>query len=116
MEKNKKLFLAFVFIGAPISFSILFFGKNYLGNNASITSSVFIWLFGAVLMWIARRKEPADEQIKNDLDGAALIIERAAFYGLTTEVVTTALKAMKDDPELEIIEALRCGMDEWDID
>jgi hypothetical protein len=37
----------------------------------------------------------------------------AAEYGLQSEVVTYALQAMKDDPELSVVEAMSSGFYEW---
>jgi hypothetical protein len=37
----------------------------------------------------------------------------AAEYGLQSEVVTYALQAMKDDPELSIVSAMSNGFYEW---
>ena len=41
------------------------------------------------------------------------LLEAAAEYGLQSEVVTYALQAMKDNPELSIVEAMSSGFYEW---
>lgn len=40
---------------------------------------------------------------------------RSGEYGLQVETVTWALKAMKEDPNLSIAEAMCCGLGEWDV-
>lgn len=50
---------------------------------------------------------PQEMQIINDM-----LIE-AQEYGLTFEVVTFALKYMKEDPSLSIAKALEMGYAEW---
>lgn len=35
-------------------------------------------------------------------------------YGLEIEVIVFALRAMKQNPKLTVVEAFECGCDEWD--
>jgi hypothetical protein len=42
------------------------------------------------------------------------LLESAQEYGLLTEVVYSALEAMKENPELEPHSALAIGLEEWD--
>lgn len=37
----------------------------------------------------------------------------AAEYGVQSEVVTYALQAMKDNPEMSVVEAMSDGFYEW---
>lgn len=40
-------------------------------------------------------------------------IKNASGYGLEAEVVTFALKSMKENPQLSIVEAMIVGYEEW---
>jgi hypothetical protein len=40
-------------------------------------------------------------------------LSAAEEYGLEIEVITWALKAMKDDPSMSISYAMECGFYEW---
>ena len=40
-------------------------------------------------------------------------IKNASGYGLEAEVVTFALKSMKENPQLSIVEAMIMGYEEW---
>jgi len=42
------------------------------------------------------------------------LIDTAYEYGLVSEVVNTALEAMKENPDLEPIQALKIALEEWD--
>jgi len=48
-----------------------------------------------------------------ELDAVAQTLKISGEYGLECEVIAFALKAMKYNPELTIIEALECGLGEW---
>ena len=41
------------------------------------------------------------------------LLEKATEYNLQAEVVTWALKAMQEDPELQPYEAMASGYQEW---
>ena len=41
------------------------------------------------------------------------VIKNASGYGLEAEVVTFALKYMKENPQLSIVEAIIAGYEEW---
>jgi len=43
------------------------------------------------------------------------ILDRAKEYGLEYELLTFALKAMKEDPDISILLAVQIGADEWDL-
>lgn len=48
-----------------------------------------------------------------DMDVISSYLEEANEYGLLSEVVFFALKAMKDDPTLSEAEAISIGYTEW---
>jgi len=52
-------------------------------------------------------------EIVQDLEYIHSLLDESAEYGLTTEVVFSALQAMKNDPKLTIAEAIQIGYDEW---
>lgn len=54
----------------------------------------------------------ADEFIE-EMNIVQSILLDATSYGLQTEVVTYALKSMKEDPTLSISMAMSIGYDEW---
>jgi hypothetical protein len=41
------------------------------------------------------------------------MLEQAASYGMTSEVIAFALDAMKNKPSLSLSEALACGCEDW---
>lgn len=53
------------------------------------------------------------EEISRSLDIVEHIIREANDFGLTTEVVTWALKSMKENPKQDISDAIIAGYDEW---
>jgi chorismate mutase len=53
------------------------------------------------------------EEISRSLDVVDHIIREANDFGLTTEVVTWALKSMKENPKQDISDAIIAGYDEW---
>lgn len=48
-----------------------------------------------------------------EIDAIGGFLYRSAMYDLTTEVVWSALKALKENPKLEIAEAMEIGYNEW---
>jgi len=50
-----------------------------------------------------------------DMNVVNEILQTSFDEGLTAEVVFFALKAMKDNPSLTVLEALKFGCEEWDI-
>ena len=54
-----------------------------------------------------------NEQVLQDLKDIRYILDYAAEWSLDTEVVWSALKAMKEDPSLTIKEAINVGANEW---
>ena len=53
------------------------------------------------------------ENITTDLELTSLLLTHASEHGLDVEVVISALKAMKDDPNLTLQEAMHVGFFEW---
>ena len=53
------------------------------------------------------------EDIHRSMDVVTHILHEAADYGLTAEVVTSALKIMKENPKLQISDAIVLGLEEW---
>ena len=51
----------------------------------------------------------------NELSGISTILKEAYSNGLAIEVIYFALKAMKSNPSLTVVEAMICGCDEWDV-
>jgi hypothetical protein len=51
--------------------------------------------------------------INEELDEADFIIKEAFKSGLAAEVFVFAVKAMKENPNLSIIEAMTIGYEEW---
>lgn len=54
-----------------------------------------------------------NEQVLQDLKDIRYILDYAAEWSLDTEVVWSALKAMKENPSLTIGEAINIGASEW---
>jgi len=52
---------------------------------------------------------------KENLNIVSNYLKEAMLYGLETEVVTSALTILKEDPEYSIEDAMRLAMKEWDI-
>ena len=52
-------------------------------------------------------------EILEEMNIADSILRIANDYGLSTEVFIFAVKAMKENPNLSIIEAMYTGYDEW---
>ena len=53
------------------------------------------------------------EEISRSLDIVEHIIREANDFGVTTKVVTWALKSMKENPKQDISDAIIAGYDEW---
>lgn len=53
-----------------------------------------------------------DEE-SDDFQQIGLCLNEAREFDLESEVVYTALQAMKDNPELEIWDAMNIGLREW---
>jgi hypothetical protein len=53
------------------------------------------------------------EEISRSLDVVDHIIREANDFGLTTEVVTWALKLMKENPKQDISDAIIAGYEIW---
>lgn len=53
------------------------------------------------------------EEITKSMDVVASALHEAAKHNLQIEVVTWALKYMKEDPTISIEEAITMGLNEW---
>jgi hypothetical protein len=53
------------------------------------------------------------QELLNATEYAQLIITEAIKYGLEGDVFVWALKYMKEDPTMSIVEAIKCGFNEW---
>jgi hypothetical protein len=53
------------------------------------------------------------EEIHRSLDVVEHIIREANDFGLTTRVVTWALKSMKENPKQDISDAIIAGYETW---
>ena len=51
--------------------------------------------------------------VDEEMEAVGVCLTEAAKYHLETEVVCWALKALKDNPNLTIIEAINIGLNEW---
>lgn len=54
-----------------------------------------------------------EENIHDIMDYVSEILEEARQHGLEVEVVTWALKAMKENPSLSLVEAITEGYENW---
>ncbi len=68
--------------------------------------------------WFFTNGRKAAEQYQpiladDGMDAVAIALSKATEQGLETEVVTWALKYMKDNPNLTISEAITLGYNEW---
>jgi len=52
---------------------------------------------------------------KENLNTINSLMEGVTQYGLEAEVIVGALGAMKNNPDLSIIEAFQQGCNEWDV-
>jgi len=64
---------------------------------------------------IKYHKLERNEDSLKELDYISECLKDAGAYGLTAEVVTYALKALKAHPEISIQETMERGMEEWDV-
>lgn len=55
----------------------------------------------------------SEVSVPDDLDVVADVLKVAGEYGLAAEVVLFALKALKQDPSLSLINAMYIGEAEW---
>ena len=60
-----------------------------------------------------RKSYPIQILADDGMDAVAIALSKAKEQGLETEVVTWALKYMKDNPKLTISEAITLGYNEW---
>ena len=59
-----------------------------------------------------KRKRPV-EDIHRSLDIVEYILHEADDFGITPKVVTWALKCMKENPKLDISDAIVLGYEKW---
>lgn len=52
---------------------------------------------------------------RKEFESVQNALKKAEEYGMQTEVVTDALKAMKENPKLTISQAIEAGCREWDV-
>lgn len=53
------------------------------------------------------------EDIHRSMDVVTYVLHEADDYGLTVKVVTSALRIMKENPKMQISDAIVAGLDEW---
>ena len=53
------------------------------------------------------------EDIHRSMDVVTYVLHEADDYGLTAEVVTAALKAMKENPKMQISDAMILGLESY---
>jgi len=56
-----------------------------------------------------------EENFAYDLSNVSLTLKKAKEQGLEVEVITSALRILKSNPEMSIKDALVCGLKEWDV-
>ena len=61
------------------------------------------------------KKDEDVSDIVSTLEYVSSALKEAAQFGLEEEVIVWALKAMKEDPTISIIEAFERGCQEWDV-
>lgn len=61
----------------------------------------------------AKRRSRPVEDIHRSMDIVEHVLHEAEDFGLTAEVVTWALKYMKENPKLDISDAIILGYEEW---
>jgi predicted DNA-binding protein len=70
-------------------------------------------LFKELKKITAKRRLKPVEDIHRSLDIVEHVLREAEDFKLTAEVVTWALKHMKENPRLDISDAIVLGLDEW---
>jgi hypothetical protein len=55
------------------------------------------------------------EATSKEVDVICKALRDAEPYGLQSEVIWSALKAMKNDSNISIAQAIEEGLDEWDV-
>jgi len=69
-----------------------------------------------MLKWFRKQnteEENDTETLLSEMDTVAMALERSREEGLEVEVVTWALRYMKENPSLTISEAITMGYYEW---
>lgn len=61
----------------------------------------------------AKRRQRPVEDIHRSYDIVSHCLHEAEDFGISAWVVTSALKHMKHNPNLDISDAIVLGMDEW---
>jgi hypothetical protein len=62
---------------------------------------------------LLRRRKKSIECIHQSIDVVTYYLNDAHDFGLASEVVAYALKYMKENPKLDISEAMAMGYEEW---
>ena len=70
-------------------------------------------LFNQLKKITAKRRSRPVEDIHRSMDIVEHVLRDAEDFGLTAEVVTWALKYMKENPRLDISDAIVLGYEEW---
>jgi hypothetical protein len=70
-------------------------------------------LFNKLKEVTAKKRRRPVEDIHRSLDIVEHILHEANDLGITTNVVTWALKYMKENPKLDISDAIVMGYEEW---
>lgn len=60
-------------------------------------------------------KNQGEHEPIKDMDAICDAIKHADVYGLRAEVLLWSLYAIQANPKLTVLEALECGLDEWDV-
>lgn len=65
--------------------------------------------------WFKKQNEDDNdtEMLTLEMDAVSIALQQSREEGLDAEVVTWALRYMKDDPSLSISEAITMGYYEW---
>ena len=53
------------------------------------------------------------EDINRSMDVVTYVLHEADDFGIAAEVVTEALRIMKESPKLQISDAIVLGLEEW---
>ena len=63
--------------------------------------------------WFRKQDENDTETLVLEMDVVSIALERAYEHDMEVEVVTSALRYMKENPSLTISEAITMGYYEW---
>ena len=66
-----------------------------------------------MLKWFKKQDKNDTETLVLEMDVVSIALERAYEHGMGVEVVTWALRYMKDNPSLTVSQAITMGYYEW---